>query len=454
MPGSNGSRTVRIGAGAGYAGDRWEPALDLVERAELDVLVFECLAERTIALGHLERLNDPSRGYNPFLAERFEAVLGPALARGVKIVTNMGAANPRGAAEAVRDIGRRLGLPPFTVAVVAGDDVTGLVRASPDLPLMETGEPVSSLFDRMVAANAYLGGGALRDALAAGADVVITGRVADPSLFVGPLMHAHGWAEDDLSRLGPATVVGHLLECAGQLTGGYFADPGVKDVPGLDRLGFPFAEVGEDGAIVLGKLDEAGGMITPATCAEQLLYEVDDPAAYLTPDCVADFSGVRFAMVAKDRVEVTGATARAAPPTLKVSVSYRAGYIGEGQVAYAGPNAAARARLAGEVVRSRLAQRRLELDELRVDHIGLDAVHGAATPAAGNAPEPYEVRLRVAARTQHRRTAEYVGQEVQSLLTNGPYGGAGDFTQVRELVGVRSVLVPREAVRPSVELLR
>jgi hypothetical protein len=262
-------------------------------------------------------------------------------------------------------------------------------------------------------------------------------------------MHAHGWRADDWDRLGRGTVVGHLLECAGQLTGGYFADPGVKDVPGLDRLGFPLAEVAADGGAALTKVEGSGGRVTRATCMEQLLYEVDDPAAYVTPDCVADFSGVRFDNDGPDRVRVAGATARPRTDTLKVSVCHRAGFVGEGHVAYAGPNAVARARLAGDVVRSRLAQRALALDELRIDLIGVDSLHG---PASGRS-DPYEARLRVAARTKERRHAVFVGQEVQSLLTNGPAGGAGDFMQVRELIGVRSLLLPRDLVTPRIEVM-
>jgi hypothetical protein len=441
---------VRIGAGAGFAGDRWEPALELIEHGDLDVLVLEGLAERTIALGHLERLADPAKGYNSFLIDRWRALLAPARARGVTLVTNMGAANPRGAADATLALARELGLGGLRVAVLTGDDVTDLVRASPDRPLLENGAPVHTLFDRMVAANAYLGAEPVRDALATGADVVVTGRVADPSLFLGPLMRAHGWRADDWPTLGRGTVIGHLLECAGQVTGGYFADPGSKDVPGLDRLGFPLAEVAADGSAVITKVAGSGGRVTRATCIEQLLYEVGDPKSYVTPDCIADFSGVSFVEEAPDRIRVAGANGRPRTATLKASVSFRAGFVGEGHVSYAGPTAAQRARLAGDIVRSRLAQRRLDLDEVRVDLIGVDSLHG---PASRTRAEPYEVRLRVAARTQNRRHAEYVGQEVQSLLTNGPYGGAGDFTQVREQIGVRSVLIPRDAVKPMIEVV-
>ncbi len=442
--------SIRIGAGAGYAGDRWEPALELIETSRLDYLCFECLAERTIALGQLERRVNPDRGYNPFLEDRWRALLGPAKARGVRIVTNMGAANPLSAARATLAIARELDLPPPRIAVVLGDDVLAEIQARPDLPMLETGEPVGSLGNRVVSANAYLGAEPIRDGLATGADVVITGRVADPSLFVACMMHAFGWKADDWPRMAAGTALGHLLECAGQVTGGYFADPGVKDVPGLDRLGFPFAEVGEDGSAIITKPEGSGGAVTPATCTEQILYECGDPARYVTPDCIADFTGMAFTESAPDRVAVSGARALPRTDSLKVTVCYAAGHIGEGHVAYAGPNALARAELAADIVRSRLRQRNLDLDDLRVELIGVNALHGAASPAGG---EPYEVRLRVAARTQIRRHAEYVAQEVQTLLTNGPYGGGGDFMQVRDILGVGSVLLPRSAVTPRIEVL-
>lgn len=440
--------SIRIGAGAGYAGDRWEPALELIETCDLDYICFECLAERTIALGQLERLKDPAKGYNPFLEDRWRALLPPAMARGVRIVTNMGAANPLAAARRTAELAREMGLRPPKIAALTGDDVLSAVQASPDLPMLESGAPVGSLGNRIISANAYLGATPIRDALAAGAEIVITGRVADPSLFLGCMMHGLGWMENDLPRMADGTALGHLLECAGQVTGGYFADPGVKDVDRLERLGFPFAEISADGTAWLSKPSGSGGALTPSTCTEQILYECGDPSAYVTPDCVADFTGLGFTQTAPDVVAVTGARARAPTDSYKTTVCYAAGHIGEGQVGYAGPNARARAELAASIVRARLAQRRLDLEEVRVELIGLDSLHGPAAPGAG---EPYEVRLRVVARTPNRRHAEYVGQEVQSLLTNGPYGGGGDFMQVRDVIGVASVLLPKAMVTPRLE---
>lgn len=433
------NRPMRIGCGAGYAGDRIEPAIELVEHGDLDVLVFECLAERTIALAQQAKAADPDAGFDPLLDERFEAILPQARRRGIRIITNMGAANPPAAAARVRAIAGRLGIRTLTIAVVTGDDVREIVTKG-EFTAAETGETLSAR--TVVSANAYLGAEPIVEALRHGADVVITGRVADPSLFLAPIAVHHGWALDDWTLAGRGTLVGHLLECAGQVTGGYFADPGVKDVAGLARLGFPLAEVHADGAAVITKVAESGGQVTAATCKEQLLYEIHDPAAYITPDVIADFHDVRVTDLGADRVRVDGADGQPRPATLKVSVGQFDGWIGEGQMSYAGAGAVARARLAGEIVVERLRIMRLTPLELRTDLIGVDALHGAA----GQRPDPYEVRLRVAARTASETDARKVAREVETLYTNGPAGGGGATTSVRQVLAMRSTLVPRDRV--------
>lgn len=427
---------IRIGSGAGFAGDRLEPAVVLAERGDIAYLGLECLAERTIALAQLRRLKDPAEGYDPLLARRMEPLLPVIARRGVRVVSNMGAANPLAAAEVVLAIARRRGLA-IKVAAVSGDDV--LDKLEPADRILETGGTVAD-YPWLVSANAYLGADALRPALASGADVILTGRVADPSLFLAPAMHELGWEPGDVARMAAGTVMGHLLECAGQLTGGYFADPGVKDVPGFASLGFPWAEIDRDGRCLLGKPADTGGRVDLMTVREQLLYEVTDPRAYVTPDVVADFTTVRIAQSGRDRVAVSGASGRTRPDALKVSIGYHAGWVGEGEIGYAGPNALARARLAGETVRERLAG---ELRELRVEYIGCNSLHGALSPER----EPYEVRLRVAARAALREKAERVGEEVEALWTNGPGGGGGARKTVREQVGVVSTLIERERVR-------
>jgi hypothetical protein len=294
------SRVVRLGAGAGYSGDRIEPAVELATHGALDYLVFECLAERTIALAQQARRQDPESGYDPLLEARMHAVLPVAKRNGVRIVSNMGAANPLAAARKTAAIARELGLGGLKIAAVTGDDVLDVVRSGA-YRFEESGQAVADFDERIVSANAYLGAAPIVAALDAGADVVLTGRAADPSLFTAPLIHEFGWAFDDWDRLGQATVVGHLMECAGQITGGYFADPGFKDVAGLARLGFPIGEVSADGSVVITKVAHAGGFVTEATCKEQLLYEIHDPSRYLQPDVVADFAQVRVVEQAKDR---------------------------------------------------------------------------------------------------------------------------------------------------------
>ncbi|MFL1480066.1 acyclic terpene utilization AtuA family protein [Pseudomonas grimontii] len=439
-------KTLRIGSGAGYSGDRIEPAVELAELGDLDYLVFECLAERTIALAQQARISDPQGGYDPLLSERMQRVL-PYVGRHegrrrLRVITNMGAANPVSAAVEVRRIATALGLHLKVVAVV-GDDV--LVALRPE-QLLDNGQTVGSLGKRLVSANAYLGVDGILHALRADADVVITGRVADPSLFLAPQMFEFGWAADDWQRLGRGTLVGHLLECAGQVSGGYFADPGFKDVDDLARLGFPLAEIDADGEAVITKVAGSGGRVSRATCTEQLIYEVHDPAAYLTPDVTADFSQVGFAEEGVDRVRAQGADGRARPEQLKVSVGYLDGWIGEGQMSYGGPGAVARAQLARDVVLKRLELMGVKMQDLRAELIGMDSLHGPRSSV-----EPWEVRLRVAARCEERSEAVRVGNEVETLYTNGPSGGGGASKSVRQVVAVASLLLPRDAVNPRIE---
>jgi hypothetical protein len=435
---------LRIGAGAGFADDRIEPAVELAERGDLDYLVFECLAERTVAAAQRARRMDPDGGFDEWLSDRMAAVLPATRRRGTRIITNMGAANPVAAASVVADVARALGIRGLRVAAVVGDDVLPQVRAA-DPPLLEREGRFSGLGGSVLSANAYLGVEPLLDALRQGADVVVTGRVADPSLFLAPLVHEFGWSLQDWELLAAGTAAGHLLECAGQVTGGYFADPGVKDVPNLARLGFPLAQVTADGAVTISKLPGTGGRLTVATATEQMLYEVHDPTAYVTPDVVADFSGVRLTQVGEDQVTVTGVRGRARPDQLKVSVGYLDSWIGTGEISYAGPGALARGRLALDIVRERVQLTGLPVTEARYELIGVDAVHRGAGRVA--ATDPSEVRVRVAARMPDERSARAVGHEVTSLWLNGPAGGGGATRTVVEDVAVASVLLPRTAVR-------
>jgi hypothetical protein len=442
-------KPFRIGSGAGYSGDRIDPAQDLAERGALDVLVFECLAERTIALAQLRRSRDPAQGYDPLLAERMRAVLPACVRQNVTVITNMGAANPLAAGQAVLQVARELGLPRLRVAVVTGDDVLPWMLAN-DVQLLESEQTSRSLHSRLISANAYLGANVLLPALDASADVIITGRVADPALFLAPLMHHFGWADDDWQRLGRGILVGHLLECAAQVSGGYIADPGFVDVPDLAEVGFPLAEVQPDGSAVISKLPGTGGRVDRLTCTAQLLYEIEDPARYLQPDVVADFSGVQVTDLGADRVQVSQASGHARPDQLKVTLGYRDGFFGEGQISYAGPGARARGELAISVLNQRLKKRGLDALENRCEMIGVNAMHG---PWPGTAHEPYEVRVRLAVRCDTRAQAELIGQEVEALYLNGPAGGGGVTQSVREVIAAASALIPRHAVRTECHIL-
>lgn len=440
---------LRIGVGAGMADDRIGPALQLLQHAELDYLVCECLAERTIARETLSRRHDGARGYNPMLEERMRAFLPLCHEKHVRLVSNMGAANPIGAAQAARRIGQELGWGDMHCAAVVGDDVIDRVRLHPELQLLDRSLPLEEILPRLASANAYLGADIVRDALATGAHVVMTGRVADPSLFLGVALHHYGWSYEDLPRLAAGTMMGHLLECSAQVTGGYFADPGKKDVPRLAELPYPFAELHRDGALTICKPIGSGGRLDRMTCSEQALYEIHDPNAYITPDCVLSLEGLTFDELTPDRVAVRGMSARPRTDSYKVVVGYFDGWIGTGEVAYAGINAIARAQLAAQTVKERFQLDGGKASEFQVDLIGVSSLHGNHPESL--AANPYEVRLRVAARCPDKKSAHLLGDHVRQLNMQGPYGAGGPVNLgAKEIIAVDSLLIPRDWVKAEV----
>lgn len=440
-------KKISIGSGAGYGGDRLEPALTLLERGNLHFIGFECLAERTIALAQKEKQQDPSLGYNPLLTYRMEKVLPLAYQHKVKVLTNMGAANPEGALKVISEMAHGMGLKGMKIAAIVGDDIFPSIKQYTDFPILETGKPLSSLSGKIISANAYLGIGSMVEALQAGADIIITGRVADPSLFLAPMVYAFGWSVEDYDKLGKGTLVGHLLECAGQISGGYFADPGKKEVPDLWNLGFPYIEVDETGQGVVSKVEGTGGIISTATCTEQLLYEIHDPARYVTPDCVANFSNVVFTSLEKDQVGFQGASGSSATDTYKVSVGYRHGFLGAGEISYGGPNCLERAMLASEIIKKRLELLPWPIEDLRFDLLGVNAISPLNLPRKQPMPE---IRLRVAGRTAQKKEAQQIANEVEALYTNGPAGGGGATRLVEEVISVASILVPKSDVQTKV----
>ncbi len=436
---------LAVGAGAGFSGDRVDaPApvvKTLIERGGPAAIIFEMLAERTLAHAQLDKQRDPTKGYEPLLELELRPILADCLRHDIPIVGNFGAANPRGAAAHIQRLAKELGLKPPKIGIVEGDDLSGpageaIVRKY--IAKEYAGRPFAS-------ANVYQGAMEIAQALKQGAQVVVTGRVADPSLTVGPAVAHYGWAADEWDKLGGATMAGHLLECGAQVTGGYFADPGMKDVPDIANVGYPITEIAPDGSCICTKAANTGGLVDTRTVKEQLLYELHDPAAYLTPDVVADISQAQVTQVGKDRVHLTGVRGHPRPATLKANVFFEGGWLGDGEISYAGPNAEARARLGAQIIRERMGH----LLTLRFDLIGVmsiladDSGRMLEKSPVGNATD---VRLRVAGAHADEAVIEHLMREVTALWTAGPAGGGGARVTKRKRLSTTSCYIPRELV--------
>ena len=447
------SKTLRIGAGSAWWGDRIEPARLNAEQGDLDYLCFETMAEATISAAQVRARRDPNfPGYDTYLDDRMKAVLPACIKRGTKIISNQGWINPTGAAQRIVQLLQEFGARGIKVAAVSGSLITDRVLDLTNT-ILENGKPTSSLAENLVSAEVYLGAEPIVAALKQGAQIVVTGRVADPSIFMAPMMYEFGWDALDHAKLGRGNGIGHLMECGAQVTGGYFSDPGFKDVPEPWNLAFPIAEVESDGNAVLTKVKGSGGAVNLMTVKEQLLYEVHDPANYITPDVVVDFTTTQLEEIGFDRVRVTNISGKPRTPTLKVSIGCMEGFIGEDMFFYAGPGALRRAQLAKKILEERFKIVGLQAEEIRIDFLGLNAIHGAMSPT--QQPEPYEIAVRVAARTKTREEAIKVGREVDGMAVSG-VGMTGKRVphqeRFREIIGVWSSLVPREKIIPEITM--
>ncbi|MCP9770443.1 DUF1446 domain-containing protein [Lacihabitans sp. LS3-19] len=434
---------IRIGCGAGFSGDRLEPALILAEKGELDYLVLECLAERTIGLAQKRKMANPELGYDPLLERRITSLLPILVKNKVKLISNMGAANPLAAIHKIQEIALKLDLR-IKIAAVTGDDVFSKIDKKSEA--LENGIRLENNGD-LLAANAYLGVEGILEGLKSEAQIIITGRVADPSLFLAPMIHELGWNIEDFELLGKGTVIGHLMECAGQITGGYFADPIKKPVNKMEILGHPIATVSIDGSAIISKVNGTGGIINLQTIKEQLLYEVINPHAYYTPDVSADFTNVYLEDLGENQVKINGGGGSQKPTNLKVSVAYKAFFLGEGEISYAGTGALERSKLAGEIIEKRLKG---IVDEIRIDYLGINSMHNGQFK---NESVPYEIRLRIAAKAKSKADAERVGEEVEALYTNGPAGGGGVRKYVNEVVGIVSTMIDRNKIELKITTL-
>ena len=421
----------------------------LIEAGGPCAIFFETLGERTVALAQLEKRRDPTRGYEPMLERLLEPILVRCAKHGIPIIGNFGAANPPGAAKVIAKLAARLGLPDLKIGVVHGDDV----RDRLDLKTHAVYEADTGLDmggGDVVSANAYISAKPIVQALKAGAQVVVTGRTGDPSLALAPLMHHFGWSEDDWAKLAIGATAGHLLECGAQITGGYYYDPGFKDIPDPANIGFPIAEVGADGSLVITKASRTGGLVNAQVVKEQLLYEIHDPSRYITPDVILDLSGVTVTEIAKDRVQIKGIKGSAAPETIKATVCFDGGWLGEGEISYAGPNCRARARIAADVLLERLKIRKLDV-QARVDLIGVASVHdgdgGAKWRESMAEPDDIRVRLAVSARTQD--DADQAVREALALYCCGPAGGGGVRWKTTPRIRTQSYLMLPSDLSPG-----
>src|SRR5579883_2321337 len=451
-------KSIRIAGGLGFYGDSWQPIKASIERGNVRYVASDHLAELTLAILQKDRQRDPNLGYTRDLVPMLLDLLPLALPRGVKFVLNAGGLNPLVAREVLLNALKKSRLK-LKVGVVLGDSVLDrldeLQKAGVSLAHMDTGEEIATVREKLLFASAYLGARPIVEALDAGADIVLTGRVADAALFLAPLVHELGWRWDEWDKLAQGIVVGHLLECSGQATGGNFGGDW-RSIPDLAHIGYPIAEVWENGEALITKAPGTGGRVNFDTLREQLLYEVHDPAHYLTPDVDVDMTTVRMEEIGPDQVHVTGATGRPAPATLKIVAGYEDGYMGQAMLGYAWPDALAKAQLAAEIVQQQMQETGLRAEETLVEFIGYNSIHGPlADPTY--AEHLNEVYLRIAIRCRDKREAARIGRLVTHLGLNGPpfIGGAGGMIEPRGLLGIWPTLAPRgiidEYVRVSME---
>jgi hypothetical protein len=445
--------SIRIGAGQGFYGDTADGALDVARSGDVRYICFDALAELTMAILSKDRLRDPSAGYARDLPDFLERLLPVCREQGIKLITNAGGINPQGAAAAAAKVGSALGMDDLRIATVVGDGITARIdelrAAGAPLRHLDTGADLDGVRSRIVMGNAYLGARPVVEALQRDADVVVTGRVADASLFVAPMVHELGWGWEDWDRLAAGVVLGHLMECSAQSTGGNFSGDWWN--VDLDRIGYPVCEMREDGTALLTKPTGTGGRVSVDTVKEQLLYEVLDPSAYANPDVVADFTSVRLRDVARDVVEVSGVVGQPRTENLKCILGYLDGWAGTAMMGYSWPDAEAKARRAAELV-ERIAERNgLMATERVVEVIGVDSVHG---PAASADPDVNEVVLRVCCRFETEAEARRFPRLMTQLALNGPpfIGGGATPQSARALLGVWPALLPRSAVEPLVEV--
>src|SRR6266566_3194653 len=449
---------VRIAAGQGFWGDLPDAPVRQVEEGPIDYLMLDYLAEVTMSIMQKQKARDASAGYARDFVSLMSRILPACVARDIKVVANAGGVNVEGCAAAVREAARELGLGgKLRIGIVTGDDILdrldSFLARGIELRNMDTAETLSSVRDRIQSANAYLGAAPIVEALNQGAQVVITGRATDTGLTLGPMIYEFGWASDDWDKLAAGTIAGHIIECGAQCSGGN-CQYEWQSIPDLANVGFPIAEASADGTFIITKHDGTGGRVNLPSIKEQLVYEMGDPHEYITPDCVADFTSIQLTDDGPDRVRVFGIKGRSATDSLKVSISYSAGYKAVGTLVYSWPDAYAKATAADQILRARLERLGLNFDQILTEYVGANATHG---PLAGPpSPDLAEVQLRVGVRGNDRGSIERFTKEIAPLILTGPpgvTGFAGGRPKVEEIVAYWPALIPKSEITTAVEII-
>jgi len=448
---------IRIASGQGFWGDQLDAPKQQVQGGPIDYLMLDYLAEVTMSIMQKQRSRNPALGYARDFVPLMGEILPAVVERGIRVVANAGGVNPVGCREAVLEEARKAGLGGRArIGTITGDDILerlpDLLSRGVELRNMETGEPLSTIADRVQSANAYIGAAPIVRALADGAHVVITGRSTDTALTYAPMMHSFGWSPDDYDRVAAGVVAGHINECGAQASGGnHLVD--WRSVPDLANVGYPIIEASPDGSFVVTKHDGTGGRVSLATVKEQLVYEMGDPHSYITPDVIADFTTIRLEQDGPNRVRVHGVKGKAATPFLKVSIAYADGYKASGTLVYSWPDAVEKAQMADRVLRERLDRMGLKFDEVLTEYVGWNATHG---PLAGPPPADLaEVTVRWGVRGQDRAAVDRFTKEIAPLVLAGPpsvTGFAGGRPAVQEIMAYWPALVPREEIEPHLRV--
>lgn len=447
-------KIVRVANGQGFWGDSLTGPVRLVEEGPLDYLTLDYLAEVTMSIMQKLKQRDPNAGYATDFVELLRRILPQCKKKGIKIIANAGGVNPRGCLEALRKVIQEQGIKGVKIGIVEGDDILSqlpeLMKGGEEFKNLDTGAPVSTVLDKITSANVYIGAKPIADALAQGADVVITGRATDPSIAVAPLLHEFGWSMDDYDRLAAGTIMGHILECGPQCTGGNYTN--WRDVKDFARIGWPVAEASADGSFTITKHEGTGGLVNVETVTSQLLYEMGDPKRYLGPDCIADFTTIQLKQDGKDRVQVSGIKGAAPTPTYKVSMSYANGYKVSGMLVVTGPDAVEKGRLCAEIVFQRLAMYGLRVpkEDQFVEFIGTNVCYQGIVPPP---EQPSEIVMRIGAKGKDKNLLAFLGRELAPLVTGGPPGITG-FAAGRPtpspIVGYWPALIDKKKVSTKV----